>query len=572
MKLKAGLEIHQQLDSGKLFCKCKSPESGNDITFKRRLHPTRSEMGDIDVAAKAEGTSEFTYFNKSCNCLVYTDEEPPRGPNLRAIKIALEFAKLAKSEILEEIHFMRKVVIDGSNTSGFQRTGLIAIGGQIEYEGGLLEIEQICLEEDSCRKGEKNNQYLLDRLGIPLLEVTTKPQLKTPENVKMAARALGRLLRACNVKRGLGTIRQDVNVSINDGNRVELKGFQDLSTMDVVVEKEIERQTKINEIVKTEVNGPKEIKKYFRKDRGFALACKLKNWNGVLGNKESSNEHLRMGRELADHAVKAGLKGLMHSDELPAYGISNEETQKIKKALKCDKNDAFIMLFGQKEKVENAMKLIIKRVKEIGVPKEVRRVTPEGGTRYLRPMPGASRMYPETDIPPFNLKNIKVKIPKTLDQREKELPLNKEESKQLVSRNLDHRFRTLIKECNEPKIISRIILHTIPNIKVPKEQINDEHIITVIKLFSEEKIAKEGIEKALIKTSMGEEITLQSDNIIDEIKDFIEDLINERITFVKDKGLSAIGPLMGPVMSEFRGKMDGEKISQILSEKIKEKL
>ena len=572
MKLKAGLEVHQQLDCGKLFCKCETSEYGKDVTFKRKLHATTSELGNVDIAAQAEGIREFTYFNKSCNCLVYTDEEPPRGPNSKAIEIALEFAKLTKSEILEEVHFMRKIVVDGSNTSGFQRTGLVATGGQIKYDNGVLEIDQICLEEDSCRRGKKNDEYLLDRLGIPLLEVTTKPQLNNPENVKKAAKALGRLLRACRVKRGLGTIRQDVNISINNGNRVELKGFQDLSTMNKVVENEIIRQNEINNIIRGETGNPKEVSKYFDKEKGFALACKIKNWNGILGNKNSDETHPRMGRELADHAKKAELKGLMHSDELPAYGITSEQIISIKKYLNCKEKDAFILMFGKEKDVRNAMELVIERAKKFGVQKEVRRVTPEGKTRYLRPMPGASRMYPETDIPPVKLVNIKIKTPKTLDQREDELPLNEEESKQLVSRNLDKKFNKLLEECNEPKILSRIILHIIPNLNSSKSRITDADILTVAKLVSEEQIAKEGIEDALLKISGGIEIIINSRNMDSEIKLFITNLINNKKEFVKEKGMSAVGPLMGLVMAEFRGKMDGKKINQILIDKIKENL
>ena len=141
MRLKAGLEIHQQLDCGKLFCKCDLYDSEENLSFQRKLHATSSEMGNIDIAAQAEGIREFTYYNKSCKCLVYTDEEPPRGPNSRAVEIALQFAKLVNANIIEEIHFMRKIVVDGSNTSGFQRTALIATGGKIEYSDGLIELE-----------------------------------------------------------------------------------------------------------------------------------------------------------------------------------------------------------------------------------------------------------------------------------------------------------------------------------------------------------------------------------------------------------------------------------------------
>ena len=217
---------------------------------------------------------------------------------------------------------MRKIVVDGSNTSGFQRTALIATGGIIEYGGKKLELEQICLEEDSCRHGDKKDEYLLDRLGIPLLEITTKPQLHKPKDVQEAARALGILLRSCKVKRGLGTIRQDVNVSIDGGERVELKGFQDLSTISKVVEKEIKRQENLKKINKGLVKNKRSVTELIQKKMGDAIACKLVGWNNILGTKESSDEHIRMGREIADHAIKAGVKGLMHSDELPAYGIS----------------------------------------------------------------------------------------------------------------------------------------------------------------------------------------------------------------------------------------------------------
>ena len=265
MTLKAGLEIHQQLNSGKLFCNCSLGENGKDAQFKRKLHATSSELGDVDIAAKTEQIKLFTYYNKSCNCLVYTDEEPPRGPNADAVKIALQFAKLVNAQIVEEIHFMRKVVVDGSNTSGFQRTGLIATGGRIEYEGKILELDQLCLEEDSCRHGEENHEYLLDRLGVPLLEITTKPQLNDSKDVQKAAKAIGRLLRACNVKRGLGTIRQDVNVSINNGQRVELKGFQDLASMPKVVENEMKRQSSLYEMKEGKVGQPINVDNCFKK-------------------------------------------------------------------------------------------------------------------------------------------------------------------------------------------------------------------------------------------------------------------------------------------------------------------
>ncbi len=570
MTLKAGLEIHQQLNSGKLFCNCDSNDSGKDLQFKRKLHATSSELGDVDIAARTEQIKLFTYYNKSCNCLVYTDEEPPRGPNKDAVKIALQFAKLVGAKVVEEMHFMRKVVVDGSNTSGFQRTGLIATGGKIEYDDKILELDQLCLEEDSCRHGEENHEYLLDRLGIPLLEITTKPQLNDSKDVQKAAKAIGRLLRACNVKRGLGTIRQDVNVSINNGQRVELKGFQDLTSMPKVVENEVKRQTKLNNLKIAKIGETTIVNDCFTKKKEFALALKIEEWNGILGTKSSPSEHIRMGRELADYAKRAGMKGIMHSDELPAYGIDDEETNQIKNKLQCNSNDAFILIFGKEKMVENAMNLVIERIKTSGVPAEVRKVTTENFTRYLRPMPGASRMYPETDIAPLKINDIKISKPKTLDEREHELPLNDEESKQLVNRDLDKQFNNLNKTYENPKLISRILLHILPQLKEEGENISSSDLEKVLRLFNDGAIVKEGIPNALVQASKNEVIETKSENIEHEIEEFISKLIKEKEVFIKERGMGAVGALMGPVMSEFRGKMDGGAINKLLIEKIKE--
>ena len=570
MTLKAGLEIHQQLNSGKLFCNCNFSDTGKDLLFKRKLHATSSELGDVDIAARTEQIKLFTYYNKSCNCLVYTDEEPPRGPNEDAVKIALQFAKLVGAKIVDEMHFMRKVVVDGSNTSGFQRTGLIATGGKIEYEGKILELDQLCLEEDSCRHGEEGHEYLLDRLGVPLLEITTKPQLNDSKDVQKAAKTIGRLLRACNVRRGLGTIRQDVNVSIDNGQRVELKGFQDLTSMPKVVENEVNRQTNLNKLKKATTGQTIVVNECFNNKKEFALAIKVENWNGILGNKKSAENHIRMGRELSDYAKRAGMKGIMHSDELPDYGINIDETNNIKNKLECKKDDAFILIFGIEKEVRNAMELVIERINTQGVPKEVRKVTPENLTRYLRPMPGASRMYPETDIAPLKVNNIKILKPKTLDQREKDLPLNEEESKQLVNKDLDDQFNSLNQRYELPKLISRILLHILPQLKEEGENITSNDLEKVLDLYVKGKIVKEGIPDALLQSSKNEEISVNSGNIKNEVKEFVDNLVKEKEEFIRERGMGAVGALMGPVMSEFKGKMDGRDINKLLMEKIKE--
>ncbi|MEI6731187.1 MAG: Glu-tRNA(Gln) amidotransferase subunit GatE [archaeon] len=250
--LKSGLEIHQQLDTGKLFCACPGylRTDEPDFSVSRRLHKVAGESGAVDEAVKHEAAlnKEFVYQGyDDTTCLIEIDEEPPHQINENALNEAMKIALLLNCEIYPVIQIMRKTVIDGSNTSGFQRTLLLAHDGYIETSYGKVGIESVALEEDAARiveKGEKKTIYRLDRLGIPLVEIGTFPDMANPEQIKEAALKIGEILRACKVKRGIGTIRQDINVSIKGHNRVEIKGFQEPSMMVKTVDLEIERQEK----------------------------------------------------------------------------------------------------------------------------------------------------------------------------------------------------------------------------------------------------------------------------------------------------------------------------------------
>jgi Glu-tRNA(Gln) amidotransferase subunit E-like FAD-binding protein len=266
--LKAGLEIHQQLDTGKLFCACPGylRNEKPDFEVHRKLHAVAGETGEIDPAVlhEMEKGKEFVYQGYKENvCLVDTDEEPPHLINQNALDEALKIAFLLNCEIYQTTQIMRKTVIDGSNTSGFQRTLLLAHDGYVETSFGKVGIQSVCLEEDSARaveRGEKQVIYKLDRLGIPLVEIATKPELYSPEQIKECALKLGELIRACKVKRGIGTIRQDLNISIKGHDRVEIKGFQEPKMMIKTVEIEIERQQQDLKKKKKEggVRGAKE--------------------------------------------------------------------------------------------------------------------------------------------------------------------------------------------------------------------------------------------------------------------------------------------------------------------------
>lgn len=258
---KAGLEIHQQLDCGKLFCACPGylRQDKADFVVKRKLHAVAGETGDIDAAVAHEASidREFNYEGYSdTTCLIELDEEPPHLVNQNALDEAIKIALLLNCEIYQTTQIMRKTVIDGSNTSGFQRTVLLAHSGFIETSFGKIPIDTVCLEEDSARivsKDEKTAVYRLDRLGIPLIEIATSPAMNKPEQIREAALKIGEILRACKVKRGIGTIRQDINISIKGHERVEIKGFQEPSMMVITADKEIERQ--LNEIKNGKING-----------------------------------------------------------------------------------------------------------------------------------------------------------------------------------------------------------------------------------------------------------------------------------------------------------------------------
>ncbi|MGI0102452.1 MAG: Glu-tRNA(Gln) amidotransferase subunit GatE, partial [Nitrosotalea sp.] len=249
--LRVGLEVHQQLATGtKLFCNCASIESTEyPLKFVRRLRITRSELGEFDPSALFESSKHKTilyYANPESSCLVEQDEEPPHDLSPGSKETALIMASALRTSIFNEIYVMRKLVIDGSNTSGFQRTMLIGLGGSLEVDGKNVGVQSICLEEDAAKLLNDSGdfrEYTLDRLGIPLVEIALDPVSGTPEEIKKIALTLGRLLRATKrVQRGLGSIRQDVNVSIEGGGIVEVKGVQKLDQLERVVEYEAKRQ------------------------------------------------------------------------------------------------------------------------------------------------------------------------------------------------------------------------------------------------------------------------------------------------------------------------------------------
>jgi len=591
--VKCGLEIHQQLATKKLFCGCDSKLSDNVLfKFERTLRPTQSELGEIDRAALEESLKHrrFIYEATDNSCLVEADEEPPHELNREALEIALKVALMLNAKIVDEIHVMRKIVIDGSNTSGFQRTALIAVDGYLETSFGRVKIPTICLEEEAARKIEEKNDYVvyrLDRLGIPLIEISTSPDMKDGDEVKEVAQRIGYILRATKrVRRGVGTIRQDINISTGQG-RVEIKGASKLNMIPRWVNMEIERQETLKEIERilrerkarvdekiydlTEIfkgTGSKIISRILQ-NGGKVLAIRLIGFAGTL-----KSGKMRLGREFAERVRVIGIKGLFHGDELPNYGISQEEVNKVREFLSLGDLDSFVLIAEKEEKARMGLEKVIERAKMAmqGVPNETRGPRDDGTTYYLRPLPGGARMYPETDIPPIRIEEeyvekLKRKLPPLPEERAKELAsmgINEELAWQIIHEGMDDIFEEIVKRYGYPTIAARAIINGCENIDYMK----------IFDALNSGMFAKEAVDEIVQRVCNGENldtvISLFSEKI--DVDAVITRIIEDKKELIKEKGDRAFKPLMGLVMKELRGKVDGEVVAKKLRDKIKEVL
>jgi len=614
--LRVGFEIHQELDTHKLFCDCPSilREEDAPLKVKRRLRPTQSELGEVDRAALMEAIKGkgFRYQIYPENvCLVELDEEPPHPVNQEALEIALEVALLLGANPVNEVHVMRKTVIDGSNTSGFQRTMLVATGGKLETKKGMVTIQTICLEEDAARKvGEDSDfiDYRLDRLGIPLVEIATGPDFTDPHTPAEAALKVGQLIRATGkVKRGIGTIRQDINVSIRDGARQEIKGVQELSLIPAVIEREVKRQLallRIKEELRRRGAAYVESKvvnvgKVFSKTkckvisnilakRGTVLAVKLQKFAGLIGKELQPGR--RFGTELADYAKVYGkVGGIFHTDELPGYGISAEEVSKMRNMLSATADDAIAIVAAKKGSAAKALDAVIARANQalLGVPEETRRTLPDGNTEFMRPLPGAARMYVETDIPPIvvdekKIERIRKMLPEPPEQKIKryidEYKLNEELAQRMSLSENSKLFEELVeKHVVDPTLIATTLEETLVSLKregAMLENIQRSALEEIFDLIKMGEVAKEAIPDILREVAKGFSVPdvvqrLSLRKITEaELAKMVSDVIQENWILVEKRGRDAMQPLMGILMEKVRGRVDGKLVHQLLEREL----
>lgn len=610
--LKAGLEVHQQLDTNKLFIRTPSKlEETTDFFIERKLRPVASELGEFDKTALDAFMRNETFYYKGKTeniSLVELDEEPPQPLDKEALKTTLEISLLCNATPVNEAIAMRKTVIDGSNTSAFQRTMLISLGGKLKIENGNeIGVETIVLEEDACRpiKKEKNIiEYNLDRLGIPLIELATAPDIKSPEEAILTAKKIGEIMRlTCNTKRGKGTIRQDVNVSIAKGNRVEIKGCQELEQIGEVVKAEIKRQIDLVEL-KEELNSNldknnlfnevKEISEVFANtDCKFVkgqkvFAMKLNQMKGYLGRNIGSK---RFGSELSSYAKASGVTGLIHRDELPNYGITIIEIDKINRILECNEKDNFIFIVSNEEKAKIAFEYVKERIlvafKE--VPKETRGANEDNSSTYQRPLSTAARMYPETDIPTeeiskIMLEEVKKDLPKSVKEREelyRKMGLSENHINEMKINNYARFFEKVVKKGANAKVAATLLLQTMTELKregIDTEKISQESIEELLLAEAKNKINKSSL-KDLVKLIITKEISAKNaiksaHEVVASIDtSFVEkkisEIVNKNSKLVKKKKFGAIGPLMGDIkkVKELTS-VDGKLLSEILKKEI----
>jgi len=631
--LKVGLEIHQQLDTKrKLFCECppiivSHEELSRSPRIRRELRIAKSELGEVDVAAafEVQRGRVFEYIAPpSASCLVELDEEPPHEISYEALVIGLAVALALNAKPVDEVHVMRKIVVDGSNTTGFQRTAIIAMNGWIETTFGRVGIQTITLEEDAARKLEERENvvvYALDRLGIPLIEISTAPEIHTPTQAKEVAETIGILLRLTGkAKRGLGTIRQDINLSINGSPKIEIKGIQRLELLPKVIANEarrlyglllireelLRRGASPNEVLSQEVFDVTDLFKDCNSriirsamSRGEKVyAVKLPRFDGILGVELQENR--RFGTELADYVRQwTGLKGLIHSDELPAYGISEDLVKSLREYLDVGEKDAFVIVVGPQNKVLKALNVVKERAAQaiIGIPKETRAANEDGTTKYMRPQPGSARMYPETDVPPIVvteelLREARKLVPpsptKKLEELVKVYGLSKDLAKQILLGGYLKLFEELTSACKTftPSLIASIFTSLAGELRkhgIEISEIPDDVLREVVVLADAHSLGKDGL--VMLITEVSKRGITQANEvrrILDELKlhrlDLesirleIKKVIEENKDVVLNKGDRAFSFIMGKVMSKLRGRVDGKLVAAIVKEELSKAL
>jgi glutamyl-tRNA(Gln) amidotransferase subunit E len=515
---KSGLEIHQQLlTEKKLFCRCPAGRYNKnyDAEILRHMRPTLSEMGVYDGTALMEFKTkkEIIYrINRETVCTYEMDDTPPFLINEEALESAIGIGLLYDCNIVDEIHIARKQYLDGSIPTGFQRTAVYAVDGSIPYKNRKIKIIQMSIEEDSCREiSDKGHEriYLADRLGMPLIETVTEPAMKTPNEVAEVAWICTNLVRSTNrVRRGMGAAREDVNVSVEGGTRIEIKGVAKISTIPLLTYNEAMRQwnllrlreeLKSRGITSETFNAKsKDITHILKRvnyaplksavNKNLVIQCVvLKDFAALLQWKTQTDTYF--ANEISDRvrviACLTNIPNIIHTDS-EEETITTQEWERIRSYVKSSKTDTLVLVWGSESDTETAINEIIIRAKEVteGIPPETRQAFSDGTNGFERILPGADRMYPDTDLPPKRLEeskidNIKKWLPEKYWDRQKwyvELGIPEDTIKDLSISPFAKLFRQAVNEWELNPTTIAVALIQFPK-RIKKERL-DPSIIT----------------------------------------------------------------------------------------------
>jgi glutamyl-tRNA(Gln) amidotransferase subunit E len=615
--LRAGLEIHQQLDTRqKLFCRC---PAGNynivyDAEILRHMRPTLSELGEYDGTALMEFKTkkEIIYqINHETVCTYEMDDTPPFEINQQALDIALEIAMLLNYKLVSEIHIARKQYLDGSIPTGFQRTTIVGIDGWIPYKDRKIGLSQLGLEEDACREvSDIGHQrvYRTDRLGMPLIEMVTKPDMRSPQEVAEVANLLRWLARSTGkVRTGLGGARQDVNVSIQGGTRIEIKGVPRIPLIPLLIYNEVRRQyslIKIREELKrrgiTNLSFKSNslevthllvdsiwdpIRRALK--RNEEIHCvKLEGYAGIL--KFPTQKGKVFSREISDRvrviACLTRLPNILTSDNTEET-IDSVIWTRIQKLIKANQNDALILVWGTHEDVNTGVEEIILRAREatIGIPSETRQAMVDGTNGFERILPGPDRMYPDTDLPPLEIGEKRIKqlvqnVPEpiwTRVNRFRKMDIPEHHIISIASSPKAVLFEKIVKEYTiAPKWVTRYLFEATKAWKrkgVPLERLSDNLWISFFEYVKNKtpmiEIGLSLIDDYLSESNVDLETVLKklsTENFYenDVKKSILQFLKNDFPDFSDDSKRKKY--MMGKVMKKFRGHIKGSEIEKIV--------
>ncbi len=617
----SGLEVHQQLlTDKKLFCRCPAGKYSKEYHAEilRHMRPTLSELGEYDGTALMEFKTkkDIIYrINHETVCTYEMDDTPPFTINEQALDISMEIGMLLNCSIVDELHIARKQYLDGSIPTGFQRTAITSLNGWVPYKDRKIKIWQMSLEEDSCREYSDSGHtrvYLADRLGMPLIETVTAPDMKTPQEVAEVNHLLSRIARSTgHVRTGVGAAREDVNVSVTGGTRIEIKGVPSIKRIPLLTYNEAMRQWNLLRLreelkrrgITTETFKAKtdDITHLVRKtsykpiydaikDDKVVKCVTLRGFKGLLSWQTQTDTFF--AKEISDRvrviACLTTLPNIVHSDSTEVT-LSSSEGQKIRKFAGCsDDKDTLVIVWGSEEDTEMAANEIIIRAKEaaIGVPSETRQALRDGTNGFERILPGPDRMYPDTDLPPKEISDerkeiLRINTPEFLWEREtwyKEIGVPEDLIEDLAVSVHAPLFKKAVKELNVSPVIaaSAVIKHpkTLNKRGLDVKILEDEDILwKVLKAHSEGRIIKEGVFVALenaVNAGVLTEDELPPPAEDSEMKYAVSQAEKEidKIELYDEKNKPVL--IMAEVMRELRGRADAKKVLEIIEKNVKE--